>query len=205
MWFIFDNLRALMIAGVVLFMLLAAMSRARELSTEQLSVYSAKSHALDLAEWLEDDIATLGSNFDSTTVRFLSPMIVDGNTTLFTFHRDTIGAAPDFDKVRIETRYQLVQTGIAELQDTTFQMHQVVRSTRVQQGIGWLPWMEDGRSSPRLSYFMISLLDELGQVVNNESETVFLKLDFSVIPPFPQGRQFLNQLSWGTTIRLRPY
>ncbi len=51
----------------------------------------------------------------------------------------------------------------------------------------WLPWMEDGRSSPRLSYFMISLLDELGQVVNNESETVFLKMDFSVIPPFPQG------------------
>jgi len=205
MWFIFDNLRALMIAGAVLLMLLAAMTRARELGTEQLSVYSAKSHALDLAEWLEDDIATLGSNFDSTTVRFLLPAIVHGNTEMFTFHRDTIGAAPDFDKVRIETRYQLFQTDIAVLQDTTYQMHQVVRSTRTQQGAGWLPWKEDGRSSPRLSYFMISLLDELGQAVTTETKTVFLKMDFSIIPPFPQGKQFLNQLSWATTIRLRPY
>ena len=205
MWFIFDNLRALMIAGAVLLMLLTAMTRAREMGTEQLSVYSAKSHALDLAEWLEDDIATLGSNFDSTTVRFLLPTNIDGNTSIFTFHRDTVGAAPDFDKVRIETRYQLLDTDIAETQDSTIQMHQVVRSTRTQQGAGWSSWTEDGRSSPRLSYFMVRLLDQLGQEVNNESETVFLKIDFSVIPPFPQGRQFLNQLSWGTTIRLRPY
>ncbi len=205
MWFIFDNLRALMIAGAVLLMLLSAMTRARELGTEQLSVYSAKSHALDLAEWLEDDIATLGSNFDSTTVRFLLPTIVDGNATTFTFHRDTVGAAPNFDKVRIETRYQLLPTDVAELQDTTIQMHQVVRSTREQQGAGWSPWQEDGRSSPRLSYFMISLLDDLGQAVTTESQTTFLKMDFSIIPPFNQGRQYLNQLSWGTTIRLRPY
>ena len=205
MWFIFDNLRALMIAGAVMFMLLSAMARQRELGVEQLSVYSAKSHSLDLAEWLEDDIATLGSNFDSTTVRFLLPTLLDGNTTEFTFHRDTVGAAPDFDKVRIETRYRLIATDMAVLKDTTIQMHQVIRDLRIQQGAGWSAWAEDGRSSPRMSYFMVSLLDALGQGVATESETVFLKMDFSIIPPFPQGRQYLNQLSWGTTIRLRPY
>ena len=205
MWFIFDNLRALMIAGAVTLMLLTAMTRARELGTEQVSVYSAKSHALDLAIWLEDDIATLGSNFDSNTARFLLPTIENGNAVDFTFHRDTIGPAPDFNKVRIETRYIVVETETAELQDSTFQMVQVIRSFRIQQGTGWTPWTEDGRSSPRLSYFMISLLDDLGQLVTTESETVFLKMDFSVIPPFNQGRQYLNQLSWGTTIRLRPY
>ena len=52
MWFIFDNLRASMIAGAVLLMLLTAMTRTREMGVEQLSVYSAKSHSLDLAEWL---------------------------------------------------------------------------------------------------------------------------------------------------------
>ena len=186
-------------------MLLTAMTRAREMGVEQLSVYSAKSHSLDLAEWLEDDIATLGSNFDSTTVRFLLPTILNGNTSEFTFHRDTVGSAPDFDKVRIETRYQLVDTDTAELQDTTLQMHQVIRLFRVQQGAGWSAWQEDGRSSPRLAYFMVSLLDDLGQAVTTETETVFLKMDFSIVPPFPQGRQYLNQLSWGTTIRLRPY
>jgi len=205
MWFIFDNLRAVMIAGAVMLMLLTAMTRQRELGVEQLSVYSAKSHSLDLAEWLEDDIATLGSNFDSTTIRFLLPTLEGGNTTEFTFHRDTVGAAPDFDKVRIETRYSLIDTDIAVLQDTSYQMHQVIRKFRIQQGAGWSAWTEDGRSSPRLSYFMISLLDDLGQLVTTESETVFLKMDFSIIPPFPQGRQYLNQLSWGTTIRLRPY
>ena len=205
MWFIFDNLRAVMIAGAVTLMLLTAMTRARELGTEQLSVYSAKSHSLDLAEWLEDDIATLGSNFDSTTVRFLLPTIEDGLTSDFTFHRDTMGAAPDFDKIRIETRYQTIETEMAVLDDTTIQMYQVVRSTRVQQGTGWSAWTEDGRSSPRLSYFMISLLDFLGAPVATETQTVFLKMDFSIVPPFPQGRQYLKQLSWGTTIRLRPY
>ena len=52
-------------------MLLTAMTRQRELGVEQLSVYAAKSHSLDLAEWLEDDIATLGSNFDSTITLIL--------------------------------------------------------------------------------------------------------------------------------------
>ncbi len=75
MWFIFDNLRALMIAGAVMIILLTAMTRQRELGVEQLSVYAAKSHSLDLAEWLEDDISTLGSNFDSTTIRFLLPTL----------------------------------------------------------------------------------------------------------------------------------
>ena len=205
MWFIFDNLRATMIAGAVLLMLLTAMTRSREMGIEQLSVYSAKSHSLDLAQWLEDDIATLGSNFDSTTVRFLLPTIVDGNTSEFTFHRDTLGAAPDFDKIRIETRYRLIKTDQAALRDTTIQMNQIIRSLRVQQGAGWSAWQEDGRSSPRISYFMVSLLDDLGRLVTTESETTFLKMDFSIIPPFPQGRQYLNQLSWGTTIRLRPY
>ena len=205
MWFIFDNLRALMIAGAVLIILLTAMTRQRELGVEQLSVYAAKSHSLDLAEWLEDDISTLGSNFDSTTIRFLLPTLQGGNTTQFIFHRDTVGAAPDFDKARIETRYRLIDTKMAVLKDTTIQMHQIIRDLRIQQGAGWSLWVEDGRSSPRMSYFMISLLDGLGQLVTTESETVFLKMDFTIIPPFPQGRQYLNQLSWGTTIRLRPY
>lgn len=205
MWFIFDNLRATMIAGAVMLMLLTAMTRSREMGVEQLSVYAAKSHSLDLANWMEDDIATLGSNFDSTTVRFLLPTIVDGNAANFTFHRDTLGAAPDFDKVRIETRYVVNETDLAVLQDSTVQMYQVTRSTRTQQGAGWSAWQEDGRSSPRLSYFMISLLDTFGAPVGTESETVFLKMDFSIIPPFSQGRQYLNELSWGTTIRLRHY
>ncbi len=205
MWFIFDNIRAQLMAGVVIFMLLTAMTRVREASVEQLSIYSAKSHALDLADWLENDISTLGSNFDSTMVRFLLPTKLDGNTIEFTFLRDTIGVAPNFDPVRIETRYQLIDTDMVELEDSMVQMHQIVRSIRIQQGAGWTPWQEDGRSSSRMSYFMVSLLDAVGQDVGNETETVFLKMDFSLIPPFRQGKQYLNQLSWGTTIRLRPY
>ena len=48
---------------------------------------------------------------------------------------------------------------MVELEDTTIQMHQIVRSYRVQQGAGWTLWQEDGRSSPRMSYFKVSLLD----------------------------------------------
>jgi len=123
-------------AGVVIFMLLSAMTQVREASIEQLSVYSAKKHALDLADWFENDISTLGSNFDSTTVRFLLPTLLNGNTTEFTFLRDTIGPAPNFGPVRIETRYQLIDTDMVELEDSMVQMHQIVRSLRVQQGAG---------------------------------------------------------------------
>jgi len=205
MWFIYDNLRVQIMAGVVLFMLLSATTQVREASVEQLSIYAAKKYALDLADWLENDISTLGSNFDSTTVRFLLPTLLDGNTTDFTFLRDTLGPAPNFDPVRIETRYQLIDTDMVELEDSMVQMYQVVRSYRVQEGSGWTLWQEDGRSTGRMSYFMVSLLDTWGAPVVDEAETVFLKMDFSVIPPFRQGKQYLNQLSWGTTVRLRPY
>ncbi len=205
MWFIYDNLRVQIMAGVVLFMLLSATTQVREASVEQLSIYAAKKYALDLADWLENDISTLGSNFDSTTVRFLLPTLLDGNTTDFTFLRDTLGPAPNFNPVRIETRYQLIDTDMVELEDSMVQMYQVVRSYRVQEGSGWTLWQEDGRSTGRMSYFMVSLLDTWGAPVVDEAETVFLKMDFSVIPPFRQGKQYLNQLSWGTTVRLRPY
>ena len=127
-------------AGVVIMMLIAATTRVREASVEQLSIYSAKSHALDMADWLEDDIGTLGSNFDSTTVRFLAPTIQDGNTVDFTFLRDSIGAAPQFNNIRIETRYRLEPTELAVLKDTTVQMFQMIRSHRTQQGAGWTGW-----------------------------------------------------------------
>jgi len=192
-------------AGVVMLILLVAMTRVREASVEQLSVHSAKTVALDLADWIENDVSRLGSNFDSTTVRFLMPTELNGNTTEFTFLHDTIGVAPNFDPVRIETRYRLIDTNMIELEDSIFQMHQIVRSYRIQQGAGWTQWVEDGRSYARMSFFMVSLLDKWGAPVNNEAETVFLKMEFSLIPPFRQGNQYLNEISWGTTTRLRPY
>jgi len=203
MWFIFDNLQATIIGSVVIIMLLTAMQRVRELNLEQLSIYSAKVQALDLAEWMENDLSTLGTNFDSTTVRFSLPQVQNGNTTDFTFYRDTLGVA--FNKVRIETRYQLIDTDTVEVNDSTIQMHQIIRSFRVKEGNKWTKWQEDGRSSGRLSYFMISLLGDLGQPVDAEAETIFFKMDLSVVPPFLQGRQYLSLLSWGSTIRLRPY
>jgi hypothetical protein len=189
MWMIFDNLAATIMATAITLIIISTMTRVREASVEQLSIHVAKTHALDLAEWLEDDVSSLGANFDSTTVRFLLPQMLDGNTSEFTFLRDTLGGAPNFLPVRVETRYALQESDQITIADSTVQMFQLVRSVRYQDGAGWSIWTEDG----------------LGRLVNDEPETVFIKVDFSIIPPFVQDDSYLNEVSWGNTTRLRPY
>ncbi len=204
---IFDNMTAMLIGGVVLLILVTVQQRSSELGVEQTAIYVAKQQSLEFAEWLEDDINKLGMNFDSTAVRFALPVQSGGNTTSFEFYQDSLNiAVTPIDTVRIETRYQLNAASTATIADSTVQLYQLVRETRVENGFGgWTSWAEDGRSPGLLTYFEIELLNLSGQVVAVENQTSFVRMAFSLAPPFQSNKQYLTQLSWGTTVSLRPY
>ena len=206
MHIIFDNLTAILIGGIVLLVLLVVQVRSGEINLEQTSMYTAKQLSLDFAEWLEDDLVTLGTNFDSTDVRFSLPTQVGGNTTAFEFYQDSINyAVLPPDTVRIETRYVLSASSIAEVADSTVQLYDLTRSVRTQGASGWSAWTTDGQSPSQLSYFEIELLDRQGQTVATESATAYIRVAFSLVPPYQSSKQYLREVNWGTTIAIQPF
>ena len=206
MHIIFDNLTAILIGGIVLLILLAVQVRSSEINLEQTSMYTAKQLSLDFAEWLEDDLVTLGTNFDSTDARFTLPTNASGNTTTFEFYQDSINvAAFPPDTVRIETRYVLTAASVAEVADSTVQLYDLTRSVRMQGPSGWSAWTTDGQSPSQLSYFEIELLNRDGQTVATESATSYIRVAFSLVPPYQSSKQYLREVNWGTTIAIRPF
>lgn len=202
MFAIFDHLTALLVASIVVLMLITVKHRAAEASLEQTSMYVAKKHLLDFAEWVEDDLIQVGAHFGKTDTRFTVPTQKDGNTVQFEFYRDSVNyAVSPPDTVHIETRYELVEADSVVLADSTVQLYQLRRTVRKDDGKGWTSWSSDGFSPPRLSYFEVSLFDGNGQAVASEGNTAYLRVAFSLVPAFQVSRQYINQLSWGTTIR----
>jgi hypothetical protein len=201
MFTIYDHMAAALVASVVILMLLTVRHRAAEAGLEQTSMYVAKKHLLDFAEWVEDDLIQMGSHFDSTDTRFTVPTKQDGNTVFFEFYSDSVNyAVSPPDTVHIQTRYELAESDTVVLADSTVQLYQLKRTVRKNPGTGWSGWASDGFSPPNLSYFEISLFDDNGQAVASETKTEYIRVAFSLVPSFQTNRQYINQLSWGTTL-----
>ena len=67
---IFDNIIAIMIAGVVILLLFTIQQRSTDFNLEQNIVYSSKKFSLDFAEWLEGDLSLTGTNIENGEVHF---------------------------------------------------------------------------------------------------------------------------------------
>ena len=206
-----DHLSAIIIGAAVLLILAATQLHAQRANIEQTSSYATKTKALSFGEWLEDDILSLGENFGLNRFRF-EPPVSDSegiNTIRFVFFSDSVDASTG-DTLRLMTRYLLENVGEVERSGETvsiFQVHRHTAESPVEDGTAPPPssWTADGRSLSRLTHFRISMLDRDGRETTDVEAGDYIRIVFNMIPQFPVEPEYLRELYWSTTLKVRPF
>ena len=205
-----DHLSAIIIGAAVLLILAATQIHAQRANIEQTSSYATKTKALSFGEWLEDDILSLGENFGLNRFRFEPPVSDSlGNTVFFAFYSDSINVATG-DTLRMTTRYLLENVGEVERGGESvpvFQVHRHTAESPVTNGTAPPPstWTADGRSLSRLTRFRISMLDRDGRETTDVETGDYIRIVFNMIPQFPVEPEYLRELYWTTTLKVRPF
>ncbi|MDX1407661.1 MAG: hypothetical protein R3330_05990 [Saprospiraceae bacterium] len=211
MQFILDHLMTIILAGAVLLILAATQIHAQRSGVEQTASYATKTKALQFGEWLEDDILSLGENFGRNRFRFEVPEVDSlGNTRTFQFYSDAPQMAGD--TLREMTRYRLLKVGDVDRGGQIipiFQMTRSVASMPVVDGVAQTPaesdWSDDGYSIATLSTFKIRMLDRRGANTTDVEQGDFIRVEFSLIPQFPVEPEYIRELYWNATLKVRPF
>ncbi len=207
---ILDNIAAFVIGTSIFMILMAMQMRTTELSIDQTSTYMMKNQAASMSTWIEEDLLDLGKNIDKNfTVPFENPTTDSlGNTTLFTFFRDTVNTTVvPADTIRISTRYALTSAGYSSNGEDSTRVFQVRRSVR--HGAG--SWTADGESVPLISVFQIDMLDNNANPVANPATVMVgnpaavrnTRVRFAMVPPLKTKRATLNKIYYGSTLLIR--
>lgn len=235
MAFIFDNIIATIVMGTLIFALAATQLRVQETGIAQVSSHAAKTKALTLGQWLDEDIIALGEDVPDNSARFDNPVtdtlhvkkigpsgtVVRDTvryTTEWRFYSDSTTASGV--QVRRATRYWLEEVGTVEINvgdetDTRrlFQLRRAVSPWGDQAATMTLAptgFTEDGRSASTLSIFHIQLLDNEGDPFASTDpaapdEAAYISVDFAMVSEFELRREYLRELFWSTTLKVRPF
>lgn len=223
MQFIYDNLIAVIVAGVLLLSLQVAQVRSQHASIEQVVSHSVKSKTLVFGQWIESDILNIGANFGTNLYRFEEPVIdaSSGNTRAWTFYSDSTAA--DGSGVRILKRYRLVDTKKATFSDSTYQLYELHRDSLVvpiEEGgkiatYTEADWVHSAQSISTLSFFDIELLDRNGEVPRVDNDPAgaidvykvdYVRVRFGVVPEYVlKPDNYIRELYWVKTLKVRPY
>ena len=211
MQFIIDHLTSLLVAGVVILMLASVQLYGQHAGLEQTTSYATKSKALSFGEWLEDDVLSLGANFGEHAYRFEPPdTTANGNTKLWLFYSDQIQASGD--TLRMMTRYTLDSLETVNRSGRDITLYQIIRENAdalVVNGVAGTPspseWAEDGRSISTLSGFKIKMLTDDGSETLDPEEGEFIRIAFVLVPEYPVDPEYLRELYWTTTLKVRPF
>ena len=222
MAFILDHLNSLIAASAVILILGMAQIGAQRTALEQTTSYATKTKALSFGEWMEDDILSIGANFGRNRFRFLAPVNdANGNTTKFTFYSDSVQTSGD--TLRLMTRYRLVPTRTVlrgGVEVPLFEIQRHLARVPVINGVAPMPpenniviggtpgpnaWTADGRSLETLAGFHIGLLKRDGQETTDPEQGDFIQIEFRLVPEFPIEPEFLRELYWTTTLKVRPF
>jgi hypothetical protein len=234
MIFIFDNMVASIIVATLFFALAATQLRVQETGIAQVSSHAAKTKALTLGQWLDEDIISLGEDIPDNSARFDEPSTStfdiyrlndEGDaeaatvtyTTEWRFYSDAIVGGV---QQRRATRYWTVPVDSIEVEvgDETywhplFQLHRAVSpwgALAPTLALAPSAFTEDGRSASTLSLFRIQLLDNEGDpfpagYIDVADEASYVRVDFSMVPEFELSRNYLRELYWSTTLKVRPF
>ncbi len=205
-----DHLSAIIIGAAVIMILAATQIFAQRSGIEQAASYATKTKALSFGEWIEDDILTLGENFGRNRFRFEVPEVDTlGNTTKFQFYSDSLNIMTG-DTLRMMTRYQLQYVDSIQ-RDTiitpVYRLRRQIAQSPVTNGTAPEPstWTTDGFSLSTLSSFRIIMLDRTGAETGSVEEGDFLRISFNLLPQFPVEPEYLRELYWSTTLKVRPF
>ena len=216
MTFIFDHLLATIICGGLFLSLVTTQIGVSEASVEQVSAHAAKTAAISLGEWIEEDVTSLGANFGNNLMRFTEPDTnAAGETVLWEFYSDSTYSSTDVE--RFVTRYRLevvdtveVETAAGTVEPTDiYQLSRETASTPVVSGtpiaISPSDWTAAGMSVGSLSRFRIGFVKRDGQPTAAVDETDYIRVEFATVPHFETRRGYLAELYWATTLKIRPF
>ena len=222
MVFILDHLNSMIAAFGVILILGMAQIGAQRSALEQTTSYATKTKALSFGEWMEDDILTIGANFGRNRYRFDPPeQDAYDNTERFTFFSDSVTVSAD--TLRTMTRYKLFYLRSVERGGEEIRLYEVRRRLArvpVVNGTATPPpddvvvfggepgpdaWTEDGRSLATLSGFRIRLVERTGQETTDPERADFIQVEYRLIPEFPIEPEYLRELYYTTTLKVRPF
>lgn len=187
MWFLYDNITAVVIAMTVFLILMSIQMRATRNSTAQTARYAASVQATNVESWLEQDLEGLGRNMGADEWPFVVPNKIhseqsptDSITTEFKFYYET--TAGDLDS----TTYRVNDDNVGEqtVGDTTKTIYELTRSG------------DDGKATS-LTYFDIELLNEDADTLLSPSipDTVqSFRIRFGVASPFQNEDTMLPEI-----------
>ncbi len=236
---ILDHIVTTIIVTTLFVAAIATQMRVQETGMAQVSSHAAKTKALSLGQWLDEDIVALGENIVDNSARFDNPTpstlgiyVLDGGgnpqaqtityTSNWQFYSDRfVGAV----KQRRAIRYQLqLQADSIEVEMPTGFTYkrptfQLIRDQSVWKAVNPITdsasftsadFTEDGRSVATLSHFRIQLLDNDGVAFADNDpvapdQASYVHVDFSMIPELELRRNYLRELYWTTTLKVRPF
>jgi hypothetical protein len=202
MTFHFDNIAATLISGVIVLLLVGMQLRTREVNIEQTAFVTAKGQALDLGDWLQQDLGNAGAGVPINE-QFIEDYEVDAeteNTKRFSFRRKIL----ESDASPTLITYELIDGEKTVVKGDTVQLYQVQRC----EGAATCPAGSSdvsGQSPPGLTYFRIDLLDENGGAwTAGTSNAYYLRVRFSVTSVFGMSdRDHMREAHWGTVLPVR--
>jgi len=202
MIFHFDNIAATLISGVIVLMLVGMQMRSREVNIEQTAFVTAKGQALELGDWLQQDLGNAGAGVPINE-QFIEDYEVDAvteNTKRFSFQRKISEA----DAAPTLITYELLEGETIVVKGDTVQLYQVQRC----EGAATCPAGSsdvNGKSPAGLTYFRIDLLDENGGAwTAGTSNAYYLRIRFSITSSFGlSDRDHLRETHWGTVLPVR--
>lgn len=215
MQILLDNLNAMLIGGAILLVLLSMQLRVTDVNVQQTATYMTKKHSLDFADWLEDDLLSIGENMEEGEKAFENPSESGDRTMEFVFYRDTLDySGAVVDTVHIATRYRLTYVDTRTVEDRSVKVYQAHRGMQM-----WNPpgearpstWATTGHSAPLISGFQIKMLNKDGDEVANPADVdqanpdsiQQTKAKFSMLPPIQNGDGSLRAMHWGANLLLR--
>lgn len=201
MFFHFDNLSATLIASAVVLIVISAQVRLRDAGIEQTALLTAKGQALELGDWLQQDLGNAGYGIPLRE-SFIEEYQVDAtteNTKRFSFRRKL--QATDTTPTLIT--YELIAADTVMVDGEAVQLYQLQRcqdTTTCPAGSTSI----EGKSPDMLTYFRIDLMDENGGTwTAGTSNAYYLRVRFSITSPMSIKRNQLREAHWGTVLPLR--
>jgi hypothetical protein len=197
-----------------------ARTESSQVAIEQTAHYSGRSQVQSFTQWLQEDLTSIGQNYGSGDAAFSMPTqsttgLTRGMTTLFQFSRDSLNTASTgvTTRYRVFVRYRLVSRGTVAVdnepaavalygveRDEQLVMNPTETTTPSSGG-----WVRAGGGPGTLSQFRVVPHDRDGREATQVSQTDFLRIRLSFVPPFDSEARELHELHWGTTVGIRPF
>jgi len=191
MYFVLDNLLATLIGGTVIFIILAMQTQMQEAAVDQIGMHMAKNQTLAFAEWIQEDFGNIGAGMpgDASILEVSAHSGDADQTGTFRFQRHTSSS----NTTVVQVAYTLSAVDSLTIDGQKVPLYQVQRTFNGTAA---------GSSTPSLTDFSITMLDEGGQVTALTAQARQLQVRLSVAFPFSSADAYLRQTYWHTTLPL---